>query len=279
MAHEAGQLIFVPTPIGNREDITLRALRLLREADLIACEDTRHTGPLLAYYGVHAPLLSYEKFNEERRAETLLDEVKKGKKVCLVSDAGMPGISDPGLILLRRAAEVGVPFTVLPGPSAGITAYVASGLGDGRYYFFGFLPRKGRERTQALERLDVLDTTAVIYEAPHRIRATLQEFARRWPRRRIVTCREWTKAFEERRSFLGEELVAEAIKEKGEYVIVLEAFQEAPALPDEAQLQSRIEALLAEGLTTKEVVQTLLTWSGRSKNDLYQAAINITKKK
>lgn len=279
MASHSGILIVVPTPIGNREDITLRALRVLREADLICCEDTRHTGPLMEYYEVHAPLLSYEKFNEEARSREILDRVAQGQKVCLVSDAGMPGISDPGSILIRHAIDRDLPFTVLPGPSAADTCFVASGLGEGAYTFLGFLPRKGKERREALERLDRMETAAVIYEAPHRVRRTLEEFGERWPDRRMAYLREWTKAYEERKSFMGREVSELDLVEKGEFVLVIEGADPKDQAPDREAVMNRLKALIDSGLSTKDAVREVLDWSGLSKNDLYQASLNITKKK
>ncbi|WP_304262748.1 16S rRNA (cytidine(1402)-2'-O)-methyltransferase [Kallipyga massiliensis] len=274
-----GILIVVPTPIGNREDITLRALRALREADLIACEDTRHSGLLMEFYEVHAPLISYEKFNEEARSGDILDRVAEGKKVCLVSDAGMPGISDPGAILIRHAIDRGLPFTVLPGPSAADTCFVASGLGEGTYAFLGFLPRKGKERREALESLDRMEMAAVIYEAPHRIRKTLEEFGQRWPERRMALLREWTKTYEERQSFLGKEAGDLDVVEKGEFVLVLEGAEPNEESPGMDQVMDRLRTLIDQGRSTKDAVKEVAEWSGLAKNDLYQEALNITKKK
>lgn len=282
MDNNRGMLILLASPIGNREDITLRALRLLKEADLIACEDSRHTGPLMDYYGVKAPLISYQKFNEKKRTDQLLFEIRSGKKVILMTDAGMPGISDPGMVLLKAAIEEDLPFTVLPGPSAGITAYVASGLGDGTYYFIGFLPRKGKKREEWLNRLDFLETSAVIYEAPHRIRKTIEEFGERWPNRRMVICREWTKTFEERISFLGKEAKNVDMVEKGEFVIVLEPPNQLEidqSENEEERTTKELEDLLSQGFSTKEAVKRLKKSSTLSRNDLYKIALNITEKK
>lgn len=279
MPENMGVLIVVPTPIGNREDITLRSLKVLREADLIACEDTRHSGPLMDYYEVHAPLISYEKFNEETRSQEILDRVAEGKKVCLISDAGMPGISDPGSILIRHAIDRGLPFTVLPGPSAADACFVASGLGRGTYAFLGFLPRKGRERREALENLDRMEMAAVIYEAPHRIRKTVDEFGKRWPERRMALLREWTKAHEERLSFLGKEVEEIDLVEKGEFVLVLEGRDPEEEAPDMDRVVDRLQTLIDQGWSTKDAVKEVAKWSGLAKNDLYQEALNITKMK
>lgn len=282
MEENKGILVLLAGPIGNREDITLRALRILKEADLIACEDSRHTGPLMDYYGVRAGLISYQKFNEKKRTGEILQAVRSGKKVVLMTDAGMPGISDPGMIVLKEAIKEGLPFTVLPGPSAGVTCYVASGLGDGTYYFIGFLPRKGKERDTWLKKLDALQTSAVIYEAPHRIRKTVEEFGQRWPDRRIVLCREWTKTFEERISFLGKEAGNIDLTERGEFVIILDRAEEGGTLSKEDQIESAeviLKDLIDRGHSTKEAINMAKTKTNLSRNELYNMALNITKKK
>ncbi len=282
MEENKGILVLLAGPIGNREDITLRALRILKEADLIACEDSRHTGPLMDYYGVRAGLISYQKFNEKKRTGEILQAVRSGKKVVLMTDAGMPGISDPGMIVLKEAIKEGLPFTVLPGPSAGVTCYVASGLGDGTYYFIGFLPRKGKERENWLKKLDSLQTSAVIYEAPHRIRKTVEEFGQRWPDRRIVLCREWTKTFEERISFLGKEAGNIDLTERGEFVIILDRAEEGGTLSKEDQIESAeviLKDLIDRGHSTKEAINMAKTKTNLSRNELYNMALNITKKK
>ena len=282
MEENKGILVLLAGPIGNREDITLRALRILKEADLIGCEDSRHTGPLMDYYGVRAGLISYQKFNEKKRTGEILQAVRSGKKVVLMTDAGMPGISDPGMIVLKEAIKEGLPFTVLPGPSAGVTCYVASGLGDGTYYFIGFLPRKGKERENWLKKLDSLQTSAVIYEAPHRIRKTVEEFGQRWPDRRIVLCREWTKTFEERISFLGKEAGNIDLTERGEFVIILDRAEEGGTLSKEDQIESAeviLKDLIDRGHSTKEAINMAKTKTNLSRNELYNMALNITKKK
>jgi 16S rRNA (cytidine1402-2'-O)-methyltransferase len=186
-------LAVVPTPIGNLEDITLRALRYLREADLVACEDTRRTGRLLAHYGIKKPLVAYHEHNEDRLAPELAERARE-EKIALVSDAGTPLVSDPGYRLLRACIEAGVPVEVLPGPSAVMTALVASGLPADAFVFLGFLPRKGRERKELLERVSREASTFVVYESPHRLTKTLAELPQGAP---VAVCRELTKLHEE----------------------------------------------------------------------------------
>ena len=276
MNEKTGLLALIPTPIGNREDITLRALRLLKEADLVACEDTRHTGPLLDYYGIHVPLVSNFEHNERARADQLLEAVRQGKLVCLVSDAGMPAISDPGALVYQRCLEEGLPCTVLPGPSAGLTAYVASGLGDGTFLFLGFLPRKGTDREKILARLDQAPWTAILYESPRRILKTVQELGARWPERDFVLCREWTKAFEERISFKGKEASDLSITEKGEFVLLVGPAQESDGGQNWTleTLKDQAEELEGQGKSTKQIARDLATASGLSRNTLYQWLIH-----
>lgn len=186
-------LAVVPTPIGNLEDITLRALRYLRESDLVACEDTRRTGRLLAHYEIKKTLISYHEHNEERLAEELAERART-ERIALVSDAGTPLVSDPGYRLVSACIEAGVEVEVLPGPSALVTALAASGLPSDTFVFLGFLPRKGRERKELLDRISREESTFVVYESPHRIGKTLAELPVEAP---VAVCRELTKLHEE----------------------------------------------------------------------------------
>ncbi len=273
------QLFFVPTPIGNLEDISLRSLRLLRECDAIACEDTRHTKRLLDHYEIKKPLYSYHAHNEKSRAEELIEMCREGKKIAVVSDAGMPGISDPGQELIQRAQEEGIAYTVLPGPSAAITAYVASGLGDGRFSFLGFIPRKRQDRHSFLEELDKARITTICYEAPHRIRKTMVEFTERWPDRLFATARELSKVYEEVLVKAGRDWVAEDITEKGEYVVVI-----GPAVVQaldwtEDQVKERFIELFQEGLSSKEAMDIIMAESGWRKNALYPLQLAVKRAK
>src|SRR5690348_2393622 len=191
---EKGVLYVVATPIGNLEDITLRAVRVLREADLIACEDTRHTRKLLDHYEIVRPVLSYHEHNEQERARELVEKLEQGLTVAQVSDAGMPSIADPGFRLIKLATERGIPVHPVPGPSAVITALAGSGLPTDSFVFLGFLPAKSGQRRTFLERLRSSAATVVLYEAPHRIRETLAEIVELLgPERPVVIARELTK--------------------------------------------------------------------------------------
>lgn len=192
-----GTLYIISTPIGNREDITLRALRVLREVDLIAAEDTRHTGLLLKHFGIETSLISYFEGNELKKRDLLLFRLKQGDSVGLVSDAGTPGISDPGFRLIRLAIENRIPVVPIPGPSAVITALSVSGLPTDAFFFKGFLPHKSKKRRELLENLEDVRETIIFYESPHRIAETLKDILDILGDREIVLARELTKLYEE----------------------------------------------------------------------------------
>ena len=192
-----GTLYVVATPIGNLEDVTLRALRVLKEVGLIACEDTRRTRTLLSHFGIHVPVTSYFEHNKLTKGPAILRALSEGKSVALVTDAGTPGISDPGFLLVRAAREAGVPVVPVPGPSAVIAALSAAGVPADRFVFEGFLPVKPGRRLHRLEALRDLEMTVVCYESPHRILASLEAVAQVFGDREIVAAREMTKQFEE----------------------------------------------------------------------------------
>jgi len=192
-----GTLYIVSTPIGNREDITLRALRILKEVDLIAAEDTRHTGLLLRHFGIQTPLSSYFEGNELRKRDLILSRLKQGDRVALVSDAGTPGISDPGFRLIQLVIENQIPVVPIPGPSAAIAALSISGLPTDAFFFKGFLPHKSKKRRGLLEQLEEVRETIIFYESPHRIIETLKDILDILGNREMVLARELTKIYEE----------------------------------------------------------------------------------
>jgi len=216
-------LYLVATPIGNLEDITHRALRTLRECDVVAAEDTRRTGQLLNYFGISRPILSYFKFNEAKRSEEILDRLARGEKVALVTDAGTPGISDPGERVVRAAVAAGFRVESVPGPCAVIAALTASGLPSGEFHFVGFLPVKSGQRRKRLEALRSVEGTLAFYESPYRIEKLLEELADIYPTARIVMARELTKKFEEFLRGTAAELLEVARKRslKGEFVVLV----------------------------------------------------------
>jgi 16S rRNA (cytidine1402-2'-O)-methyltransferase len=218
-----GTLYLVATPIGNLEDITLRALRVLRECDVVAAEDTRHSGRLLQHFAISKPMLSYFQFNEARRSEEILQRLQRGEKVALVTDAGSPGISDPGARVVAAALAAGLRVESVPGPCALVAALTASGLPTDEFHFLGFLSHKSAQRRRRLEGLRTVPGTLVLYESPYRIVKLLEELAELHPMRKVVLARELTKKFEEFRSGLPGELLAEVRSKvpKGEFVVVL----------------------------------------------------------
>ena len=224
----SGKLFIVGTPIGNMEDITLRALRVLREASVVAAEDTRHTGLLLARHSLRKPLVSYHEFNEAKRTAELLKELQQGRSIALVSDAGMPTVSDPGQRLVRAAIEAGIDVEIIPGVSAITTALAGSGLGGGPFFFHGFLPHKSGQRRNVLARLAPLPHSLVFFESPYRLVKSLQDMHDQLGNRHAVVARELTKKFEE---FLRGDL-ASILKKlenravKGEITVIVEGSKE-----------------------------------------------------
>lgn len=220
---QPGTLYLVATPIGNLEDITLRALRVLRECDAVAAEDTRRSGRLLAHFGLRKPLLSYFKFNEARRSEEILERLRRGEKIALVTDAGSPGISDPGERVVRAAIAAGCRVESVPGPCALVVALTASGLPAAEFHFVGFLPHKPGQRRKALEALRAFPCTLVLYESPHRVERLLGELAELMPDRDVVLARELTKKFEEFLRGQPAELLAHARRRalRGELVVLI----------------------------------------------------------
>ncbi len=205
MDSTSGKLILVPTPLGNLQDLTFRALEVLKSVDCIACEDTRHSLKLLNHYGIKKPLLSLHEHNEHRRATELVEKIRNGLQVALISDAGTPLISDPGFPLVEKVLEAGLDLEALPGPCAALTALVASGLPTDRFYFVGFLPHKSAARLRILEELKAIRGTLIFYESPHRIQKLLNEAFVVFGGRRAALFREMTKRFEEAlRGPLGE---------------------------------------------------------------------------
>ena len=218
-----GTLYLVATPIGNLEDITLRALRTLKECDLVAAEDTRHTGQLLKHFGISKPLLSYFQFNEARRSEEILERLRRGEKIALVTDAGSPGVSDPGQRVVRAALVAGFRVEAVPGPCALITALTASGLATDEFHFVGFLPHKSGQRRKQLEQLKGTSGTLILYESPYRLEKLLGELQEVFPERSVVVARELTKKFEEFLRGTPGKLMELASRRslKGEFVVLI----------------------------------------------------------
>jgi 16S rRNA (cytidine1402-2'-O)-methyltransferase len=266
----SGRLVVCPTPIGNLEDVTLRVLSALREADLVACEDTRRTRTLLDRYGVKAKLLSYHEHNEEKRSAELVARMDEGATVALVSDAGMPLVSDPGYVLVRACVAAGLPVEVLPGPSAALAALVASALPSDRWRFAGFLPRKKGELRRALSEPG---GTLVAFEAPGRVPASLKVLAELDPGRDVAVCRELTKVHEEVVRGTSAELAkryADA-PPKGEVVLVIGPAPEGDSNQvDEAALEA-LAKLVDAGAKPRTAASVVAELTGTSANALYRA--------
>ncbi|WP_426114029.1 16S rRNA (cytidine(1402)-2'-O)-methyltransferase [Massilia sp. PWRC2] len=277
-SYPTATLYVVATPIGNVTDISLRALQLLALCDAVACEDTRNTGHLLTRFGVNKPLIAAHQHNEREVADKLIARLQQGQRIALVSDAGTPGVSDPGARIVDAVRAAGLRVLPLPGASAAITALSASGLVNDQFYFVGFLPAKAKQRETALNALLTVPAILVFYEAPHRIvdsvGALLAAFG---PQRQIVFARELTKLFEEiHRCPLGEAaawLGADAHREKGEFVVLVEGALEAG---DAADLEAeRILQILLLECSVKQAASLAAQITGRKKNALYERALAI----
>lgn len=287
MAEESkGTLFLCATPIGNLEDITFRALRVLREADVIAAEDTRHTLKLLSHYDIHTPLTSYHRHNRKKKEEHLINLLASGKNVALVSDAGLPGVSDPGSELVAAALEKGFHVVPVPGPSAGITALVVSGLPTESFIFIGFLPASKGARREKLRDLQYQRGTMIFYEAPHRLRTTLADMLCVFGNRRAALARELTKIHEEvvRDSLQN---ILDCFKEKeprGEITIVVQGASEEEAREEEiSRLQmtpAEYVALLEEGgVSRKEAIREAARLYSLPKRDVYRSVVEENKVK
>lgn len=277
----SGMLYLCATPIGNLEDITYRVLRILKEVDLIAAEDTRNSIKLLNHFEIKTPMTSYHEYNKYEKGRYLIEQMQEGKNIALITDAGTPGISDPGEELVAMCYEAGIPVTSLPGPAACITALTISGLPTRRFAFEAFLPSDKKERAVILEELKRETRTIILYEAPHRLVKTLEELSENLGDREISLCRELTKKHET--VFRGS--LSEAVfwyKEnppKGECVMVLEGRsreemeQEARQQWEDMPLEAHMEHYMSQGIDKKEAMKLVAKDRGISKRDVYQALL------
>ncbi|MDI6816219.1 MAG: 16S rRNA (cytidine(1402)-2'-O)-methyltransferase [Actinomycetota bacterium] len=278
MSGENGKLYICATPIGNLEDITLRALRILKEADYIAAEDTRHTRKLLSYYDIHTRLTSYHEHNEAAKAGELIALMESGAKVALVSDAGMPGISDPGHKLIKRCIDRGIAVEAVPGASALITALVISGLPTDSFVFQGFMPRKQGERVKLLAELTGQERTVILFESPRRLKTTLQEIAEVDADRDVVIARELTKKFEQvLRGTAGEMLeLLDATDIRGEVVLLIAPPKEKrPRIWAADDLRSAVVKLMDEGTPKKQAILEVTKDLGVGKRLVYESVKDI----
>lgn len=275
-------LYVVATPIGNLGDITLRALDILKTVDVIAAEDTRHTSGLLSHFGITKKLMAVHEHNEHRSAQLLLERLQAGGSVALVTDAGTPGISDPGAVIVNALHEAGMKVVPIPGTSAVITALSVAGITENGFSFIGFLPASGSQRRKALETYKTVSHTLVFYEAPHRIIDCIVDMAKiLGGERRITVARELTKTFETiHRCALGDAQVwieSDTNQQRGEFVLLIEAAppKEEAAVSEDAE--HKLKLLLAE-LPLKQAVKLAVDMTGAKKNDLYQLALSLKNK-
>jgi 16S rRNA (cytidine1402-2'-O)-methyltransferase len=277
-----GKLYLVGTPIGNLEDITLRAIRILKEVDLIAAEDTRHTGKLLHHLQINTPQISYHEHNQVSRIPELLARWQQGEMIALVTDAGMPGISDPGYQLVKAAIAAGIEVIPIPGVTAVITALTGSGLATDRFVFEGFLPYKGKERNIRLEEIKAESRTMIFYEAPHRLLQTLKDLSQVLAQEReIVLARELTKLHEE----FWRGTIADAIalytqsrQPKGEYTLVVAGKPKSTTVTlSAAEIKEQLEQLLQEGMSKSQASRHLAKLTSKSRQEIYQLALQMGK--
>lgn len=273
-----GKLYLVGTPIGNLEDITLRAIRILQEVDLIAAEDTRRTGKLLQHLAISTPQISYNEHNHHSRIQELISRLQQGESLALVTDAGMPSISDPGVELVQAAIAQQITVIPIPGGTAVISALAASGLPTDRFIFEGFLPLKESDRQARLELFRSETKTIVLYEAPHRILKTLKDLATVvGDDREIVLARELTKIHEEFwRGKISKaiDLYTNERQPKGEYTLVLGGAAETSLITSEAELKQELQQLLAQGMTRSQASRQLAKLTSLSRREIYQLEID-----
>lgn len=276
---QKGTLYLCPTPIGNLEDITYRTVRCLREADLIAAEDTRHTKQLLMAYDIDTPLTSYHEHNKAEKGPQLIEKLKDGLMIALVSDAGMPAICDPGSDMVRLALEADIPIVPLPGANAGLTGLIASGMDTTRFTFVGFLPKTQKHRLPVLESVKAYEGTLIFYEAPHRIQQALGEMLEVLGDRRAVLCRELTKRYEQYLRGSLSQLRADLAEQgtRGEFVILVEGAAPAAesAASGDVDYASLVRELMEQGVDKKEAIRTVARRCGVPKRSVYQAALSL----
>jgi 16S rRNA (cytidine1402-2'-O)-methyltransferase len=273
-----GKLYLCGTPIGNLEDITLRVIRVLKEADLIAAEDTRQTIKLLNHFEIKKPMVSYHEHNRFEKGPELVNRMKEGVNIALVTDAGMPGVSDPGEDLVRLCIEEGIEVEAVPGVTASITALVLSGFSTDKFIFQGFLPREGRDRKEVMEYLKSETRTVILYEAPHRIKETLKDLYTALGDRKAAICRELTKKFEEviRIGLLEASTYYDAAEPRGEYVIVLEGRDKEELVKEKREgfeqmtVEEHVNMYVAQGLSRMDAMKKAAKDRGLQKRDIYK---------
>ena len=274
----SGKIYLVATPIGNLEDMTLRAIRILKEVDLIAAEDTRNTLKLLNHFEIKKPLVSYHRHNEELKVESLIEKLKNGENIAVVSDAGTPGISDPGEVIVKEAIENNIEVIPIPGACAAINALIASGLDTKEFVFMGFLPINKKLRREKIKEIENETKTLIIYEAPHKLKNTLEDLKDILQNRKVVLAREITKIHEEFIRGNIEEIISKADDLKGEMIILIEGteLKEKEIEVNKLSLDEHFEFYKNQGLDKKEIIKKIAKDRGVSKNEIYMEFVDKT---
>lgn len=274
----SGKVYLVATPIGNLEDMTLRAIRILKEVDLIAAEDTRNTLKLLNYFDIKKPLVSYHRHNEEVKVDFLIEKLKNGENIAVVSDAGTPGISDPGEVIVKEAIKNNIEVIPIPGACAAINALIASGLDTKEFAFMGFLPLNKKLRKEKLKQIENETKTIIIYEAPHKLKNTLQDLNNILQNRKAVLAREITKIHEEFMRGNIDDIISKAENLKGEMIILIEGAEiiEKEIPLNELSLEEHFEFYKNQGFDKKEIIKKISKDRGVSKNEIYMKFVNFT---
>lgn len=270
------QIYFIPTPIGNLEDMTIRAINTLKKVDIIACEDTRESRKLLDHFDIKKELTSYHKFNEAAKSEEIIENCKNGMTYGIITDQGMPGISDPGHILIKKCIEVGISYTILPGASSILTALVGSGIENNSFIYYGFIPKKQGDKEKLYQELKEQTRTSILFDTPHNIRKTIEDFKEIFPERKLCIARELTKKFEE---YYIEEIGKINIDEltlKGEFVLVLSG-HDLIANESLEDFEGEIKAYIKQGLRTKEIAKIIKDKSSFNKNEIYEYVLTLSK--
>lgn len=279
----SGKLYVVPTPIGNLKDITLRALEVLQSVDIVAAEDTRQSLKLLNHFDIKKPLVSYHQHNENFKSEDIISKLREGKNIALVSDAGTPGISDPGSVIIQKCIEENIDFEVLTGATAVTTALVYSGLDTTKFLFRGFIPRENKERNPIIQDLKERKETLIFYEAPHRLIKTLEFLYENLGNRKIAICRELTKLYEEIIRLPLEDAIKyyNEKEPRGEYVLVVEGKSEEQIKREEEKewenitIEEHIKKYMKEGLSKKEAIKKTAKDRGMAKSEVYKYSLEL----
>ncbi|MGO3017832.1 MAG: 16S rRNA (cytidine(1402)-2'-O)-methyltransferase [Anaerococcus sp.] len=270
-------IYFVPTPIGNLEDMTIRSINVLKNVDLIACEDTRESIKLLNYFEIKNSLTSYHKFNEAQKSEELIELAKQGKTIAVITDQGMPGISDPGHILINKCIESQISYTILPGASSLLTGLVGSGFDNDEFAYYGFVPKKTSDKKIFYEKLKNEDKTSIIFDTPHNLERTINHFKELFPDRSLCIARELTKKFEEYKISKIKDLNLDELTIKGEFVLILSKNEDIIKEENLGDYKEKILDLKNKNYKTKDIVKEIRKISSFPKNQIYEYIISLDK--